>query len=197
MTFRIFLPDVLSAKKKDCAKRLGTYPRKAIDIKGTYIKALLIGRFECSLTGKTFSLLPHQLVPYRKHALPFVIMTLRLKYVEKHRQNSILERMENLNDEGVLSLHPGNILRFEKLIEGAVDKIIRFYDHADLPKDVFYQCDKRERIRAFIEFAEGFICHKTNPPIRGPCGLGYDFYLTLGGFSQNAPFLFGTPSQFR
>lgn len=53
-----------------------------------------------------------------------------------------------------------------------------------------------ERIKVFIYFAEGF-SSKRNSLLRGPPGLGYDFYVRGGTFLKNAPFLFGTPSQFR
>lgn len=97
---------------------------------------------------------------------------------------------------GELSLHPINILRFERLFEEAMDKIDKFSGSNYTIKEKLKGFEEEGRLRIFIEYATEFICQKTNPSIHGPCGLSYDYYLSLGGFFRNAPFLFGTPSQF-
>lgn len=76
----------------------------------------------------------------------------------------------------------------------AVEKIMAsgYYKEFNADKNTH-----KEFLMSLLVFAEGFECVKSTPPIRGPCGLSYDFYLTGGSYFRNAPFLFGTPSQFR
>jgi hypothetical protein len=69
--------------------------------------------------------------------------------------------------------------------------------YQELREEISFMGSDQERITVFIEFACLFECSRIEPRIRGPCGLHYDFYLNEGGFTLNAPFLFGTPSQYR
>jgi hypothetical protein len=49
----------------------------------------------------------------------------------------------------------------------------------------------------FLEMALEYQCRQSDPPIRGPDGLAWDFYQLNGGAGELAPFLFGTASQHR
>jgi len=49
-----------------CPQFIGYYYRHVIDEEGNYYKDFPIGRYKCRSRGKTFSLLPYQLVPYRR-----------------------------------------------------------------------------------------------------------------------------------
>jgi len=83
------------------------------------------------------------------------------------------------------------------LILLAIEKLLvsKFADNG-LPDELTAE-DDSTRIKAFLSFADNFVCCKTNVSIRGPCALALDFYLSSGGYFSNAQFLFGTPSQFR
>lgn len=85
----------------------------------------------------------------------------------------------------------------DRIIEEAIDKILARGYYAEFEDTIYQQSLVEEKIKSFIDFADGFECHKEILDIKGPSALGYDFYLSGGGYYKNAHFLFGTPSQFR
>jgi hypothetical protein len=181
---------------EDCAEFIGWYHREVIDEDGTYFKAFPIARFECHrkngapvVNHRTFSLLPYQLVPYVKYSLPFIIKGLRSVFGEGTSVKRLLDYLA-ASEEGYIDLSGSSFYRFRTCILRCIDKMLvaGVYHEAE----ALFQLPEAQRIKVFVGFAEEFICHKTEYPIRGPCALGYDFYLTSGGY-----FLFGTPSQHR
>ena len=182
----------------DCAVFVRFYTRQAVDEFGTFFSALPIAVFLCRGKGKRngphkyFSLLPHVLVPYSKYSIPFVMHIARQRFVNKLTFEKIFEEFDV---EG-LNLCPATLRKFFSLVYLAIEKLlVSKYSH-DLPDELLSE-DVFSRVKAFLSFADKFVCAKTNTPIRGPCALALDFYLSCGGFSSNAQFLFGTPSQFR
>ena len=188
----------------DCAQFIGYYERPVIDENGTYYKAFPLARFLCNRKGskplinhKTFSLLPHQLVPYSKYSIAFILKTLKSHYVDGQSIMEIQDYLSRFNEEGIyLDLAASSMNRFKKLMLEVINKLLSSAYYQDVEKLFQKSCNKN-RIKVFIKFAEAFYCCKTNPRIRGPCALSYDFYLKGGGWLQNSYFLFGTPSQFK
>ena len=190
---------------RDCAKFLDYYPRGVVDEKGTYYKAFPVARFLCNRKGselvsrhKTFSLLPYQLIPYTKYSLPFIIKVLKLRYIEDRSIYKLQEYLAAVEeaDNIHLDLSVGRIYGFKKLVMETIDKILAFGYYKEAETE-FQQPSDGERIKRFIEFAEGFRCLKIKPCIRGPCALSYDFYMEGGSYFLNSHFLFGAASQFR
>jgi hypothetical protein len=89
-----------------------------------------------------------------------------------------------------LDLDRSAFYRFRGFVLGCLDKMLAAGVYREAER--FFQFPPARRIHAFLEFAEEFVCQKADSPIRGPCALGYDFYLESRGH-----FLFGTPSQHR
>jgi hypothetical protein len=52
-------------------------------------------------------------------------------------------------------------------------------------------------LMVFLKMALDYRSQRSEPPIRGPDGLAWDFYQLNGGADKLAPFLFGTASQHR
>jgi hypothetical protein len=187
----------------NCAQFIGYYVRKVVDENGKKYDDFPIARFLCNRKGtevivnhKTFSLLPFQLIPYHKYCIDFMVKTLKLRYVDGH---SIYDTLDNLaiSGEDSLSTGAGQVIDFAVMVKEAIDKILaRGYYH-EFDEKIFQDSSLKEQIKNFIEFSEEFECVKVDSPIEGPCALGYDFYLSGGGYLRNAHFLFGTPSQFR
>lgn len=180
----------------DCAEFIGYYGREAVAEKGTHFKAFPIARFECHGKGnippgahRTFSLLPYQLIPYVKYSLPFIIKNLSFVYGEGESVKQLLDHLAE-SKEGHMDLSPSSFYRFRTFILHCIDKMLAAGTYSEAAE--LFQMPETGRTKAFIGFAQGFICCKLYHPIRGPCALGYDFYLTSGGY-----FLFGTPSQHR
>ena len=96
---------------------------------------------------------------------------------------------------GYVELSPPRIYGFKSLIDQAIAKLLTSTYYPEFER-LFQQRSLMKRIKSFLQVIERFYCHKVIPPIRGPCGLSYDYYLTGGGYLSNQYFLFGTPSQF-
>jgi hypothetical protein len=188
----------------DCAVFIGYYPRGVIDENGTYFKEFPVARFLCRGKGKrtpgmdrTFSLLPYQLVPYTKYSISFIIKSMKARYEDGLSISQLQDYLADFGKDEILSISADQILGFEQIILEAVGKITATGHYQEFEEKVCSRSADQEILAVFIEFSCYFECCKTEPSIRGPCGLGYDFYLNEGGFLQQAHFLFGTPSQFR
>jgi len=188
----------------NCAQFIGYYYRGVIDENGTYYKAFPVARFLCNRKGgdpivshRTFSLLPHQLVPYTKYSIPFIIKVLTLRYIDDKSIMDVQNYLSGFDKERVyIDLSASSINAFKDFILEVINKLLSSGYYQDAEKLLQKPSDNK-RIRAFIEFSEVFCCYRINPYIRGPCALSYDFYTKGGGCFWNSYFLFGTPSQFR
>jgi hypothetical protein len=179
-----------------CAKFLEYYFRQVIDEYGTYYKAFPIARFECQGIGyvppgahRTFSLIPYQLIPYIKYSLPFIIKCLKSVFGEGHSVNQLLDYLAVRQQED-MDLSRSTFYSFRIFMLRCINKMLAAGVYREA--EALFQLPEAGWMKAFIEFAEGFTCCKTDYSIRGPCALGHDFYLRTGGY-----FLFGTPSQHR
>lgn len=143
---------------------------------------------------RTFSLLPYQLVPYTKYSIPFIIETVNKRHIEGLSLYRLQDYLSGFGEGDILPISANQVFVFQALMMEAVEKIKAsgYYKEFDADKNTH-----KEFLMSLLVFAEGFECVKSTPPIRGPCGLSYDFYLSGGSYFRNAPFLFGTPSQFR
>lgn len=145
---------------------------------------------------RTFSLLPYQLVPYTKYSIPFIIKAIESVYVKDNSVKELQDYLAGFHEHRYIDLSRSSFYGFKAFILKSIDKMLAggYYQKAE---GELQEPHTNKRIKAFIEFSEGFISDKTNPSIRGPCALGYDFYIRGGGYLSNGYFLFGTPSQFR
>lgn len=187
----------------DCVEFIGYYYRGVIDEKGTYYKAFPVARFLCRAKGstpivkhRTFSLLPYQLVPYTKYSIPFIINTLKSVYGEGNSVKQLQDYLAGFHEHRYIDFSRSSFYSFRTFLLKTIDKMLAagYYQKGERE---LQESQSGKRIRIFIEYAEGFISDKSNPSIRGPCALGYDFYIRGGSYFSNGYFLFGTPSQFR
>lgn len=190
---------------KDCCQFIGYYTRPVVDETGTYYKAFPIAGFKCrrkwkniKVPHKTFSLLPCQLVPYNKYSIDYIIKILKLRHLAGNSINEIQNDLSKTEKyaESEIELSVKNLESFNKIIKNSINKILIIGCYPEIEKKLKINRSK-EAIKIFIEFAELFYSYKTSPPIRGPCGLSYDYYISGNGYYTNHYFLYGTPSQFR
>jgi hypothetical protein len=167
-----------------------------IDEEGILFQDFPIARYLCRRDRKTFSLLPYQLVPYSRYSIPLIIKALEKKHTEGLSIMQLQDYLAGFKG-GMLSISHGEFAWFRRLIIGAVNKIRVNKYYPLFQEETKNKTADADLLIGFIEFAKGFECLKFEPPIRGPCALGYDFYLNGGGYFRDAHFLFGTPSQFR
>lgn len=144
--------------------------------------------------GKTFSLLPYQLVPYIKYSIPFILKVLKARHIKGLSIYKIQEYIDSFGGDEYLTIDADQLLRFKQLLMEATNKILATGFYTEAKK--LFESTGPELLEKFIEFAKNFICSKIDPCIRGPCSLSLDFYLNGGGYINNAYFLFGTPYQF-
>lgn len=182
---------------RNCPQFIGYYYRQVIDEDGRYYKDFPIARYKCRSKGKTFSLLPHQLIPYTRHSIPFIIKTLKLRHKEGLSIYKLQDYIAGLGWEDILTITANQLFRFKKIVIEAVNKIKASKYYPEFDKKVMDKITDKQIVCSFIEFAQDFECLKSESSIKGPCGLNYDFYINGGGYFHNAHFLFGTASQFR
>jgi len=189
----------------NCYKFLAFYPRPVIDEKGTFFKNFLIARFECSQKGsdvivkhRTFSLLPYQLIPYCKYSIPFIIDIFEKGHIDDKSFMQIQEHLSKNDDPNLyIDLSLSTIYKLKKIIIETINKLQESALYPEFNKTMLGVNTDKKRITVFITFALKFECCKLSHEIRGPCALGYDYFLTKGSYIKNSHFLFGTPSQFR
>jgi hypothetical protein len=151
------------------------------------------------INHKTFSLLHYHLIPYSLYSLSFVVKVLRSRCID----GMTVERIQGCpgdittTGDNYKELSASGIFAFKGLLVKAVTKILISGYYPRLSNELAGTSQETVRIKTFLAFSLDFICQKYIPPIRGPCALSYDFYITGGSYLRNAFFLFGTPSQFR
>lgn len=182
---------------RDCPQFIGYYYRHVIDEKGNYYKDFPIGRYKCRNRKKTFSLLPYQLIPYKKHCIRLITETFKLRYKDRLSIYKVQDYIARLGQTDILNIAANQIYKFKKIVIEAINKISALGYYAEFDEKVKDKTTDKEIVVAFIEFAQGFECFKVESSIKGDCGLNYDFYINGGGYYKNAQFLFGTASQFR
>jgi len=194
--------------KTDCARFLGYYYRQVIDENGHYYPDFPIPRFICHGKGKrkhaivnhkTFSLLHYHLIPYTIYSIPFMVKILNARHIDKRTVEYIQRYLADITTSGddYKELSASGIIAFKGLLLKAITKILANGYYALLSCKLKQTRREIDRIIIFLDFCQDFTCQKHSPPIRGPCALSYDFYITGGSYFRNAFFLFGTPSQFR
>jgi hypothetical protein len=196
----------------DCARFLGYYYRQVIDEKGRYYRDFPVPRFVCQREEKhaivnnvnnanhrTFSLLHYHLVPYSPYSLPFVVKVLQARHIDGMTVERIQAYLGDItsSEDDYKELSASGIFAFKELFLKAVTKILVSGYYPRLSDELVGTSQESVRIKIFLAFCQDFICQKYTSPIRGPCALSYDFYITGGSYLRNAFFLFGTPSQFR
>ncbi|UCE35957.1 MAG: hypothetical protein JSW00_10345 [Thermoplasmata archaeon] len=137
------------------------------------------------------------MVPYTRYSIPFIIKSLKARYEEGLSIVRLQDYLADFGKDDILPISADQLFDFKKIVLEAVNKITASGHYQEWEEEVSSKSTNQEILAAFIAFASCFECCKIEPSIRGPCGLGYDFYLNEGGFVHHAHFLFGTPSQFR
>jgi len=178
---------------ENCARFLGYYYRPVVTREGIYYKNFPIMRYKCMCKGNkkikdvTFSLLPHELIPYVKYSIGFIFKILFDIYVHDLSEKSALDIISQLCSEEVLCISPGTVYSFKCLILKGIDKL----NISGLYDEIKYLMNTPYRVRLFILYL-----YNINP-VRAPSDYSYDFYINHDGYKRNSPFLWGSPSQFR
>ena len=176
--------------KEHCYRRIKHYWRKAKDLFPKYHEEdIPIARFLCRGQGKTFSLLPTQLIPYYQYTLQSVIgvLLLGLRSYESGQRGFYGAAKE---------VDPGSYLT-PWLVAYWLKMVIKGFRRAHVSLRRWYDTSSicsRERYRGWEEVAGYFLCLDWQGKII-PCDLLEDAVNRYSGTTKI--FLFGTASQAR
>jgi hypothetical protein len=126
--------------------------------------------------ARTFSLLPWQLIPYRKYIIDFVLAVTSFQL--KHSNNQTLDHFYPEIKES------SELYSFNKLLSGSIEKL-------KIKKMISFEFN----FKTFIDYCLNYVS-ESDEKIRGPSGLSWDYYRMNGGYYENSQFLFGCAAQF-
>ena len=202
-----FSDECLLCGEADCAKYWGFYTRGVVEpMSGFSAPDFPVMRFRCFRKGGTrgvpdvtFSLLPLDLVPYRRPSLTFMVQAVLVRLKRKlswlKTEAKVEEELVDLAEE-VSFVSVAALLSWACLVrDGFLSLMASGVPLLEGPPDNGAAKGDGERLAAFLEGAVGYDSTRLEPRIRGPDALAGDFYLMSGGWKANAAFLFGTASQ--
>jgi len=196
---------------QDCAVYWGFYTRHAIEPMGGFsVEDFPVMRFRCYRKGGmprvpdvTFSLLPLDLIPFRRLSLTFmvaaVLLWLQRRLSREKAEEPIQKELVDMKDAEEVSFTSAwaqwtwYCVLFQGLLRITKAKAPVL---AGLPSEVVAG-NQRLLLENFLQGAAAYESSRLEQRIRGPDALAGDFYLPHGGEQVRAGFLFGVPSQHR
>ena len=177
--------------------RIGYYYRHVLSLELGFILLVPIARYLCKkkrkpkLNDRTFSLLPDCLIPYVQPTIQTLMRVMETKILEEHPDREIVTMFYSVIYETRLNLSTGTLIHYYELFEQTAQKIRTFL--RELEKD-----DRRIQVpHTSVDVYEYMEAFKSPQYGRGPESCDRWYYESLGGYKNNAYFLFGTASQFR
>jgi len=107
-----------------------------VDEHGTYYKEFPIARYRCYAKGKrkiphsTFSLLPHQLIPYTRYSIPFIMKILEELSLPDSAIDAAIDYVAGLGKDDILSISAIKI----RILKGLGIEAIERYRYQDITK---------------------------------------------------------------
>jgi hypothetical protein len=169
----------------NCPKRIGYYDRGVMDVSGNDFR-IDNARYLCNRKGpknpihRTFSLLPHQLIPYLPYTVELTFKVISF-WLEGHSIYDVLEYASSLGVDEPLELSTSTLYVLKAVVEKAFDKVVMQGE---------YEIEAEEALEGFIDVCKGFHRRLNGRDSVGPLAISIDYYCRSGGC-----FLFGTPSQ--
>jgi len=191
----------------DCATFLGYYIRIAIcPMTGFWAPDLPVLRYRCHDKGDarvcdhvTFSLLPHELVPFRQLSLNFMVRAIWFKVSRRLSYTKALDVIEaELNSLGDIAnfINISTMMSWQRMILTALALFISA-DINMVSKSQYDQLKNTASLKIFLALLINHQSQISNHPIRGPDQFTWNYYQQSGGSNKNAVFLFGQASQHR
>ncbi len=186
--------------------RIGFYTRKKMVIKNKTYHGVPIPRWKCRQKGalksphRTFSLLPHALIPYHQHDLDTLFATLKFLGQE---QNTLKDTKDFISAQGIatdIAIENSQIHDFQNIFSQSLMKLMAI-------PELKHKIRRNRRYRStqpiptLIDFIEQY-----QSPVEKIYGIetsaieklatDFFFHYQSGDYCQR-DFLFGTPSQKR
>ena len=191
---------------RGCASYHGFYTRAVIEPStGFAVSDFPVMRFLCHGVGeerksndRTFSLLPVELVPFRKLSLLYMVLSVLIRI---KRKLSLLESLDVIAAElctrtqDILFVHEPALTDHEMIMRLASRRLWKsadlFSETADFPGD-----SGEQLLLRFLEYCTNYSSNRAES-IRGPPGLAWDYYILNKESGRFGVFLFGVPFQGR
>lgn len=186
-----------------CAGYHGFYTRAVIDPStGFSVSDFPVMRFLCHGVGeerrsgdRTFSLLPVELVPFRKLSLLYMALSILIRI---KRKLSILKSLDVIAKElctgtpDILFVHESALTDHEMIMRIALRRLWKSADiFSEAPGD-----SGEQSLLWFLEYCTNYSSNRAES-IRGPPGLVWDYCIQNKEHGRYGVFLFGVPSQDR
>jgi len=175
---------------QDCWREIAPYERKVIELMPYREGIIVVARFQCRATGKTFSLLPYWLAPYHQYTVRSILLAVLLAAATQENGFGSLFCVAEKGLEGDCRATGFLLGRWLKLCLSGLHR-----EHAELTR--WAACDAPRPglgVRDRLQELAGY-CRALG--IRGPPGiLGLDEVLERHARTTGR-FLFGTASQQR
>lgn len=171
--------------RPECAEFHGYYRRGVVTAEGLRIADFPVLRYICRAPRlkpgqhRTFSLLPAQLIPYRRPSQDFLVAAMKTFLASRQTVAQRLDMICEQFPEGSVCENIGtsHLWDFSRLLLETTQKM-SLWKQRSFPE-----------LRQAVDFI-------ANYP-GGAVTLSMDYYQAHGGWQGKSPFLFGTPSQFR
>ncbi|MEW6608461.1 MAG: hypothetical protein AB1414_13625 [bacterium] len=162
-----------------------------------------IARYLCRKKGhlqhphKTFSLLPAQLIPYRKHDLDLVVETLHCQHQQNLSPAQTIEAISSKGQNDIIDLSYQQLHRFNQIFHLAWDKLMT---NSDLKPLLLQNLSSPNPIICLLVLIQHYQPSPSSLQLLTslPVKLSLDFFFSYQ--HDHLPlrhFLFGTPSQKR
>ncbi|MEA1912197.1 MAG: hypothetical protein U9N32_11085 [Spirochaetota bacterium] len=180
-----------------CCVRIGYYYRNVLSLEEEALLLIPIARYLCKrknkpkIEDKTFSLLPDCLIPYMHPTIDTLMQVILNKLIKKKSDEEIVSQFYFRIYDAGLNLASETLRTYYELFEQTAQKIKTFLRERE--KDDYPGQSPHTLIDVY------WFLSKFKDPQYGKgvmsCALWY--HESLGGYRNNAYFLFGTPYQFR
>jgi len=181
----------------NCCVRIGYYYRYVLSLEEEILLLIPIARYLCKrknkpkIEDKTFSLLPDCLIPYMQPTIDTLMQVIGNKLIKKKTTEEIVSQFYYRIYEVELNLSSSTLRSYYELFEQTAQKIKTFLRERE--KD-----DCPEQILHTLIDVYWYLSEFKDPQYgKGPGSCSLWYHESLGGYRNNAYFLFGTPYQFR
>jgi len=189
---------------KGCAVRIGYYYRVAVVIGFRVYHAVPIARWRCRGKGhckhphRTFSLLPHMLVPYQRYDIMFIYETVKSTIDTTASTDQTLEIMSERGVDDAIIIESRHIRSFQNLFIQAYQKCIMFGDIQML----IQKSRIAEPVAAVCAVIDAYLketrCHLSSAiPSVERAGIVFYYHSQYDRPYRDRFYLFGTPTQKR
>jgi hypothetical protein len=142
----------------------------------------------------TFSLLPHEVVPYRRYALSFIFHILLIWKVLQHTVEKTIEYVYLQDPQAELCLCPKTLADMQALFDEGFERLRIHMRLGEVVQDIS-GLEISQRRFLFLQRLQDYPGQTADD--HGILALDRDYYALQGEEVCQARFLFGTPTQFR